>query len=199
MEGCWLIAINKMGRKKDRKIGKRMEEIIKIPDDIKIELNNGIKISGKKGELIKKNKDKDIKLERRNNEIVIFSQKNSKRLKKKIGSLKAHIKNMIKGVREIHFYKLKICASHFPMNVSIEHNKFIVKNFIGEKIPRILKLNKDSSIKLEGSEILVESCDKDAAAQTAADIEQLCRIKNRDKRVFQDGIFIINKCGKEIK
>src|SRR3989344_6045521 len=182
-----------------KKKKERIEEIIIIPENAKIEIDDGIKISDKKCDLRKEIKDKDIFLEKKNNQLIIYSKNNSKRLKKKICSIKAHVKNMINGVMENHYYRLKICSSHFPMNVSIEHDKFIVKNFLGEKVPRILKLNKNSKIKIEGSEILIEDCDKESASQTAADIEQLCRIRNRDRRVFQDGIFIINKDGREIK
>jgi len=183
---------------KKRKKG-RIEEIIKIPEEIEVLIDREIKISGKKGEVKKKIFDKKIKIEEKEKKIVISSKNNTKVQKKRIGSIKAHIKNMIKGVTEGHFYKLKICASHFPMNVSVEGHKFIVKNFLGEKIPRVLKLKEKDLIKIEGSEILIEGIDKELVAQTAADIEQLCTIRNRDKRVFQDGIFIINKDGKEVK
>jgi len=185
---------------------KRTEEIINIPEGVEVEVDKEIKIVGKKGALKKQKKSKDIILEKRGQQIVIYSKKGvkkkDKRGGKKIGSIKAHIKNMIKGVTEGHFYKLKICASHFPMNVTIENNKLVVKNFLGEKIPRILKLDKldkDNTIRIDGNEILVEGTDKEAIAQTAADIEQLCKITNRDKRVFQDGIFIIDKDGKEVR
>ncbi len=62
-----------------------------------------------------------------------------------------------------------------------------------------MKLKEGVSIKVEGDMINVESIDKGLAGQTAADIEQLTRRTNYDTRIFQDGIYIINKDGKEIK
>jgi large subunit ribosomal protein L6 len=53
-------------------------------------------------------------------------------------------------------------------------------------------------VKVEGDIVLVESCDKELAGQTAADIEQLTRISNRDKRIFQDGIWLTERFGKHI-
>lgn len=182
-----------------KKEKKEKKEIIKIPEGVEVLIDDVIKISGKKGEIKKKKNDKSINIEKEKGQIIIYSKKNTKKEGKKIGSFKAHIKNMIKGVTEGHFYKLKICASHFPMNLSIEKDKFVVKNFLGEKVPRVLKLDKECSIKIDGNEILIEGINKEDVAQTAASIEQLCKIKDRDRRVFQDGIFIINKDGKEIK
>jgi len=54
----------------------------------------------------------------------------------------------------------------------------------------------DGKIK-KGDTIIIESFDKESAGQTAANFETATRIKKRDRRVFQDGIFIINKSGKK--
>jgi large subunit ribosomal protein L6 len=113
-------------------------------------------------------------------------------------TFKAHIKNLIRGVMEGHLYKLKICSGHFPMSVSVSGEEFIIKNFMGENVPRTLKLKENVSVKVEGDQVIVESIDKEKAGQTAADIEQLTRVTNKDLRIFQDGIYITFKDGKEI-
>ena len=171
---------------------------IEIPEKIEINIDNGmISAKGTKGGAKKNLLDPKIKISKKDNKILIESKKSSKKEKKIVNTFKAHIKNLIKGVQEGYIYKLKICNSHFPMNVSVQNDEFTVQNFLGEKIPRVLKLKKGTEIKIEGQEITVESPNLELAGQTAASIEKLCKITNRDRRIFQDGIYIYEKPSKK--
>ena len=107
----------------------------------------------------------------------------------------AHLFNMITGVTEGFTYKLKICSGHFPMTVNVDGSHLIIKNFLGEKIPRkgvILPLVK---VIVAGDTITVTGYDLEKVGQTAANIEHATNIKGRDKRVFQDGCYITEKRG----
>ena len=79
------------------------------------------------------------------------------------------------------------------MNVAVNNGVLTIKNFLGESVPRTLKIKDGSDVKVDGQIITVNSTDIEKAGQTAASIEQLTRITNRDRRIFQDGIFIIEK------
>lgn len=175
-------------------------EKIKIPKETTIAIGEGIvAVKGPKGEAKKKLLHPRVELKVENDEIIITAKKQSKREKKLIGTFKAHIRNMFKGVSEGHKYTLKICAGHFPIDVSAEKCAFTVKNFFGERVPRTMRIKEGVSVKVEGDLVIVESLSKEAAGQVAADIEQLVRRPGYDTRIFQDGIYIINKDGKEIK
>src|SRR3989344_664246 len=124
--------------------------------------------------------------------------KQSQRDKMHINSYQSHIKNLINGVIHGYTAKLKVCSGHFPMTVTIDTNgKFAVKNFLGEKVPRTVNVKHGAKVDVQGDIITVTGLDKEIVGQTAADLEQLTRITNRDRRIFQDGIYITKKPGEE--
>ncbi|MEM3154686.1 MAG: 50S ribosomal protein L6 [Candidatus Woesearchaeota archaeon] len=177
----------------------KFEKKTELPNGITATISEGIMtVKGPKGEVAKKMKDPMIKIKIEGNTIIISAANDSKRQKRVINTFAAHIKNMIAGVQKPYQYRLKICSGHFPMNVTIQGDTMIVKNFLGEKSPRTLKLKKGATVKVEGDQISVESCDKDLAGQQASDIELLTAKRNRDLRVFQDGIYITEKAGNKL-
>ena len=115
-----------------------------------------------------------------------------------MNTFEAHINNMIKGVQNKFEYKLKICSSHFPMTVKIDGKKAIIKNFLGEKTDRKCKIMSGAEVEVNGNQIVVKSIDKEIAGQTSANFEAATKVGKRDRRTFNDGIFIINKAGKEL-
>ena len=84
------------------------------------------------------------------------------------------------------------------MNVSVSNNNMTIKNFLGEKYPRTLLIKEGVQVKVEGDKIFVESVNKELAGTVASEIEKLTRRPNFDTRIFQDGIFIVEKPGRKI-
>lgn len=173
---------------------------IELPDSVSVSINGQfLLVKGAKGEVKRRLKQRNVSIKIGNKKIVFESKSGTKEDKKMLGSLMAHTKNMIKGSLQNHAYILKICSFHFPMNVSVIGNKLIVKNFLGEKVPRVLQLKEGAEVKVDGDLIYVTSSNKEIAGQVSADIEQLMRRPGYDTRVFQDGCYIIVKDGKELK
>lgn len=176
-----------------------IKETITMPNGVTATNNKGqITIKGPKGEVTKTMIDPRVTITAKDNTVEITSKKATKKQKRMIYTFVAHLNTMIKGVQEPYQYRLKICSGHFPMNVSVQGDQMIVKNFLGEKSPRTMKLKKGVTVKIEGDKILVESPDKELAGQQASDIELLTSKSNRDLRIFQDGIYLIEKAGQKI-
>jgi len=113
------------------------------------------------------------------------------------GTWAAHIRNMIKGVDAGFEYRLKAVFSHFPMTLKVEGNRFTITNMLGEKVPRMAKLPwtpSEVEVRVENkSDVVVMGADREKVGQTAANIERACKVKKRDPRVFQDGVYIVSK------
>ena len=186
--------------KKSERDGKAKGIVITIalPEKVNARVDNGIVIvNGPTGEVKKNLLDKTVGIECKDNSLILKTPRANKINKKHIKSYAAHIRNMIKGSLEAYVYKLKICSGHFPMNVSVSNGQFIVKNLLGEKVPRVLKLKDGAIVKVEGDIVTVESPSKETAGQVSADIENLTKRNGYDLRIFQDGIWITTKGGKE--
>lgn len=159
-------------------------------------VNDVLKVKGPKGEVERGFVHPRVKIALDGNKVTLKAVKGTKREKTMIGSFEAHIVNMVKGVTEPHIYVLKICSGHFPMTVTVSGQELSIKNFLGEAVPRKVELIKGVDVKVNGVEITVSSVDKEAAGLVAARIENVCRITNRDRRIFQDGCYMIKKAGR---
>jgi large subunit ribosomal protein L6 len=172
---------------------------IEIPEGVEVSLaENILKVKGSEGELKREFAIGRLKFEIKEGKIIIGSKEARKTEKKMMNTIAAHVKNMLKGVQEKFEYTLKICFNHFPMTVEIQGNEATIKNFLGEKVARKCEILEGTEVKVDKDIITVSAIDKELAGQTAANFEKATRISSKDRRVFQDGIFITKKAGREM-
>jgi len=179
-------------------IRKDLHQEIEIPEGINA-IIEGDKIIMKKGnDELERILDAKIKTNIEGNKIIMDIKNPSKNHKKMFGTIKAHINNMIKGLTEKFKYKLQIANVHFPMTAEIDKdkNELVVKNFLGEKQDRRIKLVEGVDVKVDKEHIEIESINIEKAGQCAANIEKGAKVRNKDRRIFQDGIFIVEKPGR---
>lgn len=184
---------------KNTKEKKKIRKEIFLPEGITATLDKDILNIKKESKEIKQilNFEKtDVKIEE--NKIKVQAKHANKSSKKETATITSLIKNNLKGVQKGHTYKLKICEGHFPMNVAVKGNSLEIKNFVGERKPRIVKISPNVKVTVNAQEITVESENKSLAGEQAAKIEQITRRKKFDKRKFQEGIYIVEKSGKKI-
>jgi len=171
----------------------KIERTIKIPENVEIEVSGyRVKVKGPKGEIEREFKiwKKNVKIEKKNGEIVILGTDSRRKTKAMVGTVAAHIKNMIKGVTKGFVYKLKIVYSHFPIKVELKENKLYIRNFLGENSPRVAQILPGVKVEIKGQDIILKGIDIEAVGNTANNIEQACRIVGYDRRRFIDGIYI---------
>jgi large subunit ribosomal protein L6 len=176
---------------------KPLEREIIIPGGVEMEIN-GQELTLKKGNKETKKGIINVSLTKKGNNLIMKTRRSTKREIKQANTARAHVKNMLNGLENNFEYRLQICSVHFPMNVSIKDNLVIIKNFLGETKERKANILPGVTVKIEKDIITIESNNKESAGQTAANIEKSARTKNKDKRIFQDGIFMTEKSGKKI-
>ena len=174
-----------------------LERTIEIPEGIEVSFNDDVlNVKGSGKELSKKLNFHKISLVVKDGKVILSSEKATRRESKMMGTINAHLKNMIKGIGDEFVYKMEICNVHFPMNVKLEGNKLAIKSFLGETTMRYAKILENVKVDIKGTEITISSNDIESAGQTAANIEKATRLTGKDRRIFQDGIYIVDKAGK---
>ncbi len=176
-----------------------MSTKLQIPADLTVKVEgDSIIVAGPKGAVERKFPTRNLGVKIAGNEIELVVAGSTARHKALEGAFRAHIKNMFSGVQEPFVYKLKITYVHFPMTVKLEGETFTVKNFLGSKRDKIAKIPKGATVKVEGDMITVSSPDIELAGRAVTLIEQTTRISNRDRRVFLDGIYLVERRGKPV-
>lgn len=174
----------------------KMEEKIELPSGVTVERDGDeITVSGENGKNIRRFEDMRVKIDITDDGVVMFVEDPTKKEKALLGTYVSHLRNMVEGVQENFEYKLRILYSHFPVKVRAEGDEVVIENFIGEKKPRKANLIGDTKANIQGDEVIVMGPNREDVAQSAANIEMTTRIKGTDPRVFQDGIYLIEKDG----
>lgn len=189
------------------KMRRKIEETVNIPEGISCEVRLG-EIIAKKGEniLSRKLDNSEIDAKISGDKLIIFSEKGNRAHGALVKSIAAHLNNIFRGFNEGFVYNLEACNVHFPMTAKIEKDYFVINNFLGEKKSRKARIVKGAIVEISEQKsptnpfkIVVKSKDREAAGQTAANIEKATKVSYRDRRVFQDGIYIVSKPRRNIK
>ncbi len=178
-------------------MAKELKKTIAIPDDVTVSIDGRlIRITGPKGEIARELWYPHITIQQ-TEEALLVDVDNPAAVRKKqkamVGTMTSHLTNMIDGVTTGYTYVMKMVYSHFPIQLRIDGNKFTIGNFLGEKKDRMAKIIDGVDVEINGDMVVVTGINKESVGQTAANIEQATKIKSRDPRVFQDGIYVVGK------
>jgi len=175
-------------------MGKELEKILDIPEGIEVVLkDNDISVNGPNGVIHRELWYPGIVIDQKDNTIIINLTINRKKQQAMAGTIASHIRNMIGGVASSYIYLLKVVYSHFPIQLTVDGDYLKIGNFLGEKKPRKAKIIGDTTVKVKGNEVVVKGINIEHVGQTAANIQQATKIKRFDPRVFQDGIYVVEK------
>ena len=167
---------------------------LKLPEGVNVDSSGPeVKVTGPRGDLTRYFEHAAINFEQKDGEIKIIGKKLRRKDKAMIGTWRAHLANMIKGVNSGFRYEMKIVFAHFPMKVAAKGNTITIDNFLGEKATRTAAIADGVEVKVKGDIVTIEGNNVEHVGQTAANLEKATVVKGRDIRVFQDGVYTISK------
>jgi large subunit ribosomal protein L6 len=170
------------------------EKEIEIPSDCQVTLEDRtFTVSGPKGQLSKEFLDPKVSFRVDEKGVVVSTTRSRKRTRAMVGTVIAHLRNMLTGVVHGYEYEMKIVYSHFPITVEVKGEEVIIKNFIGERGTRSAKIIGDVEIRTTEDEVFISGIDIEHVSQTAANIQLATKIRDKDRRIFLDGIYVIRK------
>ena len=167
---------------------------IDIPDDVSAVTDHlELTVEGPNGSVTRRLWYPDVDVSVEDGAVVIATANEDAKTNATVGTFESHVANMIYGVTDGWEYTMEVYYAHFPMQVSVEGDEVVIANFLGEKADRRAPIRGDTDVQVDGEMVTLSGSDKEAVGQTAADIEQLTKVTDKDTRVFQDGVYIVEK------
>ena len=174
-------------------IAAALKEKITIPEGVEVIIGDEVSVKGPNGDISRVFNYPNVKIAKDEENVYLETSFPKKKDKSMIGTTKAHIKNMIIGVTDGFTYQMKIVFAHFPMTVKVNKENVTIDNFLGERHPRKANIVGNVKVSVKGDEVTISGVNKEHVGQTMANLEQATKIKGRDPRVFQDGIYLVSK------
>jgi len=167
---------------------------VKIPEGVTVRIEgNLVKVQGPKGMLMREMHYPNVSLSVKDREFAITTESERKKILAVCGTFAAHLQNMCMGVTKGYQYRMRVVYSHFPIQLKLAGDRVEIGNFLGEKRSRWARIEKEVKVALGSDEVTLSGIDKEAVGKTAANIEHATRIRERDPRVFQDGVYIVER------
>ncbi|KAG7193897.1 60S ribosomal protein L9B [Scheffersomyces spartinae] len=178
------------------------EQILEIPEGVTVQIKaRKVKVTGPRGTLSKDLTHIDVSFAKISNKAIkVIVHNGDRKHVAVLRTVKSLISNLIIGVTKGFKYKMRCVSAHFPITVNVTENdgkKVVeIRNFLGERRVRIVKVFEGVTISenpaLKG-ELILEGNSLEAVSQNAADIQQICNVRNKDIRKFLDGIYVSEK------
>jgi large subunit ribosomal protein L6 len=170
------------------------ETTLQIPDEVDAEMDHlELTVEGPNGSVTRRLWYPNISVSVADGAVVIETDAEDAKTMSTVGTFESHVQNMFHGVTEGWEYEMEVFYSHFPMDVAIQDGEVVIENFLGERAPRMAPVHGETDVEIDGEIVTLSGPDIEAVGQTAADIEQLTRVTDKDVRVFQDGVYITQK------
>ncbi|EPY51814.1 60S ribosomal protein L9 [Schizosaccharomyces cryophilus OY26] len=172
------------------------DETLPIPKGVTVDIKaRNVTVKGPRGSLSKSLRHVDLELKKQGNAIKFIVWHGSRLHNACLRTVRSIINNMIVGVTQGFRYKMRLVYAHFPININLSENGTVVeiRNFLGERITRVIKCLPGVTVSMSANvkdELIIEGNSLENVSQSAANIKQICNVRNKDIRKFLDGIYV---------
>ncbi|MBN2066875.1 MAG: 50S ribosomal protein L6 [Candidatus Diapherotrites archaeon] len=175
-------------------VKEKIEKKVELPEGFSPAIEeHTVTIRSGKGEASREFKAKGVSFRQQDSTIVLEGKPASRKMNALLATIASHIRNMAAGLQNPYQCKLAVVYSHFPMSISVKGSVVEINNFVGEKHPRVSKIRPNTTVEVKGKEVIVKGSSKEGVGQTAANLERATKVRGKDRRIYQDGIFIVEK------
>ena len=176
---------------------KQIEEFkdqVDIPEGVTVSVNKHmVTFEGPLGKTFKSFRSIPINVEVNEGKVLLTAINQKKRDYAILHTARSIIRNICEGLVTGYTIKMKIVFSHFPITVKVEGKQILIENFQGERAPRITNIVGNTKVVPKGEDVILTGEVWTDITQTAANIELKSKVKNKDHRVFLDGIYAFEK------
>ena len=167
---------------------------IDVPDGVKVSFkSNMLTVEGPLGKTHKNFRKIPVKIDINENKIMLKAIGKRNKDYAILNTAKSIIRNLCEGVINGYTIKMKIVFSHFPITVKVEGKTVLIENFQGERAPRKCQIFGKTMVTPKGDDVIITGHVLTDVTQTAAEIEQKSKVKNKDHRVILDGVYRYEK------
>ena len=167
-------------------------DVVAIPDGVAVQVS-GKKVTAKgpKGTVEREFKVKGLVLRLEGKGVAVGKEEGSPLGSDMLNTVSAHIRNICLGAKEGYTKRMQVIYSHFPIALEVKGSVLVVKNFLGEKRNREARIIGSTKVEAKGQNVTITGPSKEDVGQTVANIKTATKIKRRDSRVFQDGLYMV--------
>jgi large subunit ribosomal protein L6 len=170
------------------------QEVLEIPEGINVTMKKHMmQFQGPLGKTFKSFRKIPVTVEVSEGKVTLNAQGKRKRDYSILHTARSLIKNIFEGLIEGYTIKMKVVYAHFPVTVKVKDKVISIENFQGERAPRVTRIVGNTKVIPKGDDVVLTGEVWTDITQTAANIELKTKVKNKDHRVFLDGIYIYEK------
>ena len=170
------------------------ETSVDIPEEVTVSLKKTmLGVTGPLGKTFKSFKKIPVSIELQDKKVSIKTSGSRKKEYAIMNTVRSIIRTLCEGVIHGYTIKLKIVYSHFPITVKVQGKQIMIENFQGERAARVARIHGQTKVVSKGDEVVLTGHVLSEVTQTAAEIQQKTKVKNKDHRVFLDGIYIFSE------